>query len=192
LRSVCDIFQKLIFSDNSYNPEANFSDTIPDFKRIRNEVLIKLFKKLNLTMNIEAINNIVNVCIEILENRSTLDYIVSEEIILNHIFENLSVNLNLQENSHLSSYNYKEILILLLNVLKNSIIDNIKIPYMKKKEEANNQLTVNTEELENTVIGKMIVENLSKILLNFEIIENTNMQLDTTFGVSTRTIGIIR
>lgn len=186
MRSICDIFPKLIMSENAYNAEANFTSTIADFEKIRNETITKLFKKLNLTISIEAINNIVNACIELLENRSILEFIVNEKPILSHIFENLSYNLNAPENSNFSAYNYKEILILLLNILKDSIIDNISVPNIKKNEE-NGQ-----DELVNTPIAEFILENLPKILANFEIVENSPSNLDTTFGVSTRTIGINR
>ncbi len=188
MRSICDIFPKLIFSDNFYNPDTNFSSSIPDFEKTRNEIIIKLFKKLNLSMNIESTNNLVNACIEILENKSILDFLISEKIILNHIFENLSYNLNSAENLNLYSYNYKEILILLLNILKDSIIDNLKVPLMKKIDENKDE-----EVFENCLIGEFIMENLGKILQNFELVENTNnTKFDTTFGISTRTIGITR
>jgi hypothetical protein len=179
-----------MYSDNNYNPEANFSNSIPDFEKIRNEAITKLFKRLNLTMPLESINNLVNVCIEIAENRPILQFIASDRTIIGFLFENLACNLNATENSHLSAYNYKEILILLLNILKDSIIDNIKVPYFTKKaaEEAGQE----EEEFNNSLIGEMIIENLAKILNNFEIVENANSQLDTTFGVSTRTIGITR
>jgi predicted transcriptional regulator len=186
MRSICDIFPKLIISENTYNAEANFTSCILDFEKTRNETITKLFKKLNLTMNIEAINNIVNACIELLENRSILEFLVSEKPILSYLFVNLSNNLNATENSNLSTYNYKEILILVLNILKDSIIDNISIPMLKKNEE-NEQ-----EEFQTTPIGEFILENLPKILANFEIVENSQNLLDTTFGVSTRTIGITR
>ena len=70
---------------------------------------------INLTQDMETINNIINTCNEILENRNVLEFVLSDEIIMKHIFTNLSINLNLEENSELSNYNYKEILILLLN-----------------------------------------------------------------------------
>ena len=80
---------------------------------------------------------------------------------------------------------------MLLNILKDSIIDNIKIPYIAKKaaEEAGKE---EEDEFQNTHIGEFILKNLGKILQNFEILENSNTQLDTTFGVFTRTIGITR
>jgi len=190
MRAVCDIFPKFIFHENTYNLEANFANLIPDFEKVRNEALIKLFKKLNLTMNIEAINNLVNVCIELLENKGILDYLVSEKEILSHLFQNLSFNLNSAENSYLSSYNYKEILILLLNILKDSIIENVKIPFIEKLTKPDG---TEEEEFQNTMIGDFILVNLPKILKNFEIIENNSIiQLDTTFGLTTRTIGITR
>ncbi len=140
-------------------------------------------------MSIEAINNVVNACIELLENRSILDFVVCEKPILSHLFIKLSYNINAPENSNLSAYNYKEILILLLNILKDSIMDNIRIPAMAKKIDQDND----EEEFQNTPIGEFIILNLPKILANFDIVENANyMHLDTTFGVSTRTIGIIR
>lgn len=190
MRSICDLLPKLLYSENTYNPEANFASSIPDFEKIRNEALTKLFKKLNLTMPIESINNIVNACIEISENKPILEYIVADKIILGHIFGNLVCNLNAPENSHLSAYNYKEILILLLNILKDSIIDNIIVPYVNKQHtEEGKELE---DEFVNSPVGEMIINNLSKILNNFEIVENFNTTLDTTFGVSTRTIGITR
>lgn len=191
MRSICDVFPKLIFSDNSFNQEINFANSIADFEKIRNETLTKLFRKLNLTMPIEAINNLVNACIEMLENRSFLEFVVSDRNILSHIFENLALNLNAPENSHLSPYNYKEILILLLNILKDSIIEGIKIPHIAKKA-AEDAQKEEQDEFINSLFGEFILEHLGKILSNFEIVENQTGQLDTTFGVSTRTIGITR
>ena len=192
MRAICDIFPKLIFSDNNYNPETNFAASIPDFEKIRNEAIVKLFKKINLTMNIEAINNVVNACIEISENRSILEYLVSDKTSLSHMFQNLSCNLNLPENSNLSPYNYKEILILLLNLLKDSIIENIKIPYIKTNLPGLDLQEGEEGEFQNTLIGELILENLPKILKNFEITKTSNSELDTTFEISTRTIGITR
>ncbi len=192
MRAVCDVFPKLIFSDNSYSTEVNFANSIHDFEKIRNEALTKLFKKLNLSMPVEAINNLVNACIEMLENRSILEFIISDKQILSHIFDNLALSLNnsSQSISAAAAYNYKEILILLLNILKDSIIDNIQIPFFGKKAAAQEE----ADEFQNTLIGDLILENLGKILSNFEILENQqNSQImDTTFGVSTRTIGITR
>jgi len=192
MRAVCDVFPKLIFSDNSYSTEVNFANSIHDFEKIRNEALTKLFKKLNLSMPVEAINNLVNACIEMLENRSILEFIISDKQILSHIFDNLALSLNnsSQSISAVAAYNYKEILILLLNILKDSIIDNIQIPFVGKKAAAQEE----ADEFQNTLIGDLILENLGKILSNFEILENQqNSQImDTTFGVSTRTIGITR
>jgi hypothetical protein len=192
MRAVCDVFPKLIFSDNSYSTEVNFANSIHDFEKIRNEALTKLFKKLNLSMPVEAINNLVNACIEMLENRSILEFIISDKQILSHIFDNLALSLNnsSQSISAAAAYNYKEILILLLNILKDSIIDNIQIPFVGKKAAAQEE----ADEFQNTLIGDLILENLGKILSNFEILENQqNSQImDTTFGVSTRTIGITR
>jgi hypothetical protein len=196
MRAVCDVFPKLIFLDNTYNQETNFMNTIPNFESIRNDAVTKLFLKMNLTSNIEAINNINNACIEILENRSILEFILSDETILRHIFDNLSKNLNSPENSEFSSYNYKEILVLLLNILRDSIVDNIKVPRISSSNlegETTDVETVNTEPVhKNSLLGDLILENLGKILENFVIIDPSYTPLDTTFGVSTRTIGIRR
>lgn len=203
MRAVCDVFPKLVSSDNTFNPEANFSLAIPDFDKIRNEAIIKLFKKLNLTIGVEAVNNVVNGCIEILENRSILEFVTSEREILDHIFGILSINLNAPENSELSSYNYKEILILLLNILKDSIIDNISIPGTKKSEIAATDSSEEAQESQNpqnndegvlkdSLVGELIIQNLSKILDNFQISDTATNQLDATFNMSIRIIGITR
>lgn len=141
----------------------------------------------------ESINNIINTCIEILENKNVLEYVLSDEIILRHLFQNLSFNLNLEENSELSCYNYKEILILLLNILRNSIAENIKIPRNENKDfNENSDATSLPLDIKCSFLAELILQYLPNILDNFIIGDVPNPVVESTFSVSTRAIGIKR
>lgn len=196
MKAICEIFPKLIFNDNTYNQDGNFTNTIPNFEKIRNEAIQNLFGKLNLTLDLESVNNIVNSCIEITENRNILEYVSSDLTILENIFQNLTVNLNLPENSNMSRYNYKEILILLLNILRNLIFENMKIPTIaiseNEEDVVNSNYEIDLSKVCNNQIGEMILKNLPNILKNFPIVDKLYSQYDTTFGVINRSIGITR
>ena len=202
MRSICDIIPKLILSESSYSHESkgnttNLSQIIPNFEKIRNKIITDLFLKINLTCNMETINNINNACIEILENKNILEFVLSDEIILRHIFTNLSINLNLEENSELSCYNYKEVLILLLNILRNSIIENVYVPREENKSLSTNEADTdgvkNTpKDIKSSFLGEIILEYLMKILDNFIIGDVPSSIVETTFSVSTRALGIKR
>ena len=196
MRGISEIFQKLFFTEHNYSSEPNIFESIPNFETIRNEVIINLFNKLNLTSNIEAINNIVNSCIELVENRAILEYIISEKNILENIFRNLSFNLNLPQNENYSTYNYKEILVLLLNILRNVLIENMKIPNIKKndldEDIVNSGNEIEPLQIQSSLLGEMILIYLPKILENFQIYDNQNFQFETTFGIPVRSIGLTR
>lgn len=195
MRSICDIIPKLIITENPYGHESsNFNQDIPDFENLRNRFITNLFLKVNLTCSMETINNINNACIEILENKNILEFVISNEIILKHLLSNLSTNLNLEENSELSSYNYKEILILLLNIFRNSILENLYIP-----REENKPIEINEEETETNIksvkssfLGEITLEHLNGILDNFIIGDVPSSIFETTYSVSTRILGIKR
>lgn len=192
MRSICDIIPKLIIPEPTYNQENIFTENIPNFEKIRNKTIINLFQRINLTSDMETINNINNACIEILENRSVLEFVLSNETIMRHIFKNLSFNLNLEENSELSSYNYKEILVLLLNILRNSIVDNVTIPKDANKDLNENSNPTLPMDITSTFLGELIIEYLPNILDNFIIGDVHNLIVETTFAISTRSIGIKR
>lgn len=192
MRSICDVFPKLIIIEPSYNQESNFHQNILNFEEIRNKVIMELFLKMNLTCSMETINNINNACIEILENRNILEFVLSNEKILRNIFKNLSYNLNLEENSELSSYNYKEILVLLLNILRNSIVDNIKIPQEENKALFENSDPTKPLDIRCSFLGELLLEYLNNILDNFIIGDVPSSIVETTFSISTRAIGIRR
>jgi hypothetical protein len=218
MRSICDLIPKLILTESAYNHDSlisssnnNLNQIIPNFEKIRNKFITDLFLRINLTTDLETINNINNACIEILENKNILEFVLSNEIILRHIFINLSINLNLEENSELSSYNYKEVLILLLNIIRNSIIENLFIP---KDENKNTSFSMTSSTADNSnvnhnndsdidglisikniktsFLGELILEYLFKILDNFIIGDIPSPTVETTFSVSTRTLGIKR
>jgi hypothetical protein len=143
----------------------------------------------------ETINNINNACIEILENKNILEFVISNEIILKHLLSNLSTNLNLEENSELSSYNYKEILILLLNIFRNSILENVYIPREENKPiEENNEEETETKikDVKLSFLGEITLEHLNGILDNFIIGDVPSSIFETTYSVSTRILGIKR
>ena len=192
MRAICDILPKLIITETSYSQEANLNQTVPNFEKIRNKIITDLFLKMNLTCNMETINNINNACIEILENRNVLEFVLADETILRHIFKNLSFNLNLEENSELSSYNYKEILVLLLNLLRNSIVDNITIPRDENKTSIDNSDPTKPLDIKSSFLGELILEYLTNILDNFIMVDVSSSIVETTFSVSTRVFGIRR
>ena len=109
----------------------------------------------------------------------------------------MSLNLNLPENSLLSSYNYKEILTLLLNIIRFSITENFKIPSFAESSE--DLVNFNNEEIlsriNNTVLGESLLKNLPNILKNFDFSEkelNIDNLNETTFGIKTRNLGYKR
>lgn len=201
MRSICDIIPKLILTESSYNQDSfgntNLSQIIPNFEKVRNKLITNLFLKINLICNMETINNINNACIEILENKNILEFVLSDEVILRHLFNNLATNLNLEENSELSSYNYKEILILLLNILRNSIIENVYVPREENKSiiennEADIDGLAKPKDIKSSFLGEIILEYLMKILDNFIINDVPSSIIETTYSVSTRILGIKR
>jgi len=163
-------------------------------------MLTKLFQMLNLENDIETTNNLVNSCIEVLENKSVLEFVLSDRTILESIFNYLNINLNLPENRNLSSYNYKEILILLLNILRFSIMENMKLPsvsYNSAEDVVNFSNDEIISKINNTLLGELIVNNLDKIINNFQLEERvkeaeSEYDNDTTYGVKARMLGYKR
>lgn len=193
--SISGNFDSTPVSETNKNPNSN-----DDYTEQRNSIIRKLFSKLNLENEIETTNNIVNSCIEILENKTVLEFVLNDKEILEKIFNNLSTNLNMPENAHLSSYNYKEIMVLLLNILRFSIMENMKLPSI---DNTTNEDVVNfsNEEIinkvNNTLLGEMIINNIDKIIKNFQFEEKeketeNEYSNDTTYGVKARSLGYKR
>lgn len=181
-------------NDSENQLTSNINQNQNEFNEMRNEIITKLFLKLNLENDIETTNNIVNVCIELMENKSILEFIANDEIILGSLFKHLSLNLN--ENKNLSSYNYKEILILILNLLRFSLIESIKLPNLLETSEdiVNFNCSLDQNKIKNTPLGKLILENISQILQNFLFEKNDENEIanETTFGVKVRALGYKR
>lgn len=221
IKGVSDIVPKLILhsfenpsntGNNATSISGNFEPTNItsesnknllgnlEYAEQRNLLLTKLFLKLNLENDIETTNNLVNSCIEVLENKSVLEFVLNDRTILESIFNNLAVNLNLPENAHLSSYNYKEILILLLNVLRFAIMENMKLPGISHNS-SEDVVNFSNEEIinkiNNTLLGELIVSNVDKIVKNFQFEEKekeaeSEFANDTTYGVKARMLGYKR
>lgn len=181
------------------DPTKNSAST-QDYTDQRNMLITKLFQKLNLSNDIETTNNLVNSCIEIIENKTVLEFVLNDKTILESIFSCLTVNLNLPENWHLSSYNYKEILILLLNILRFSIMENMKLPSVSSSS-AEDVVNFSNEEIiskiSNTLLGELLVDNIDKIILNFQFEEKdkeleSEFANDTTYGKKARMLGYKR
>jgi hypothetical protein len=225
IKAISDLIPKLILnsmdssmimtnfqaSNDSDNQVLNRNQNQNEYKEIRNELITKLFLTLNLENDIETTNNIVNICIELMENKTLLEFITNDEVILGSLFKSLSINLNEKENRNLSSYNYKEILVLVLNLLRFSLIEGIKLPNLLETSEdiVNFNCSLDQNKIKNTQLGKLIIENISHILQNFlfekeEINNNTNTNTnndnenendfsnETTFGVKARPLGYKR
>jgi hypothetical protein len=209
IKAISDLIPKLILNsmdssmimtnfrasnDSENQLTSNINQNQNEFNEMRNEIITKLFLKLNLENDIETTNNIVNVCIELMENKSILEFIANDEIILGSLFKHLSLNLN--ENKNLSSYNYKEILILILNLLRFSLIESIKLPNLLETSEdiVNFNCSLDQNKIKNTPLGKLILENISQILQNFLFEKNDENEIanETTFGVKVRALGYKR
>lgn len=211
IKAISDLIPKLILnsmdsssvfsnfqSSNDNVENQNFNRNQTEYNEMRNEIISQLFMKLNLENDIETTNNIVNACIELMENKTLLEHISNDEIILSSLFKSLSINLNENSNRNLSSYNYKEILILLLNLIRLSLMEGIKLPNVLETSDdiVNFNCSLDQNKIKNTTLGKLIIENLNQILQNFlfeKIEENDNqLELDTTYGSRSKTLGYHR
>ena len=210
IKAISDLIPKLILnsmdtsilytnfqSSNDNNSENQTATNKNEFNEIRNDIITKLFLKLNLENDIETTNNIVNICIELMENKTLLEYIANDEVILGSLFKNLAINLNLteKENRDLASYNYKEILILILNLMRFSLIESIKLPNLLETSDdiVNFNCSLDQNKIKNTPLGKLIIENINQILQNFLFEKNENeKENDTTYGIRAKALGYKR
>jgi hypothetical protein len=219
IKAISDLIPKLILNSmdlimihanfQTSNDSENFisiKKNQNEFDQMRNEIIKGLFLKLNLENDIETTNNIVNVCIELMENKLLLEYISNDEIILGSLFKSLSLNINEKENRNYSSYNYKEILVLVLNLIRFSLIEGLNLPNLIESNEdiVNFNSSLDQNKIKNTPLGKFIIENISHILQNFSLekeIENKNKNEDedeieysneTTYGKKAKTLGYQR
>ena len=94
IKAISDLIPKLILNsmdssmimtnfrasnDSENQLTSNINQNQNEFNEMRNEIITKLFLKLNLENDIETTNNIVNVCIELMENKSILEFIANDE-----------------------------------------------------------------------------------------------------------------
>ena len=172
-KSICDLIPKLLIIEN-------YSDCIID-ESIRRRLILKLFSRLNLNLDMEQINNIMFSCIELSENKIVLDKIINDEEIISKIFIVISEMCDTS-----NDYNYSEILIILINIIKLITIEGLKMPsYSAKEEDIVN--SDNSKVIDNTLLWRLILDNLDKILLNFTIGEDK--PINGTFGKSYKSLG---
>jgi len=151
---------------------------------VRRRLILNLFSRLSLDLDIEQINNIVFSCIELTENKILLEKIINDEDILSKLF---SIITELSDSSN--DYKYSEILIILINIIKLITIEGLRIPsYSRKEEDIVN--SDNFKVIDNTLLGNLILNNLDKILLNFSLGEDK--PIEGTFGKTYFSLGTKR
>jgi hypothetical protein len=181
------------------NPLVNNFEQI---NAIRKVMLTKLFKNVNLyDRDLEKITNLSLICSEVIENKNILEYVVNEPSILNHLFDQLSVDTNSLKNvSGIDiEYNYTEILNILISIVRFVLIENLKIPSYINEEDVVNSEGEQTGTLDNTMLGEYTLRQMEAILKNFliakKIEENDEEEsyddtlLEGTFGNRFRPLG---
>jgi hypothetical protein len=176
MKSISDLVSKFLLIENY----ADIKYTV-DAEEVRKNALLKLFNKIGLDEDMESVSNVISAIFEITENKSILEKIINDTDILNIIFSKISQNSTLAQD-----YNYTEILVVVINILKLITIEGLRIP----TNSINDEDIVNSEgnTLSNTVLGEFILNNLEKILVNFNI-NNSEATLEGTHGVTYYPLG---
>jgi hypothetical protein len=189
-KSIADLISKILLFENFLNEKDQKSSVNIDkstgsnvfshlnnplvnnlelIHTIRKQMLINLFKKLSIKENDpERIANLSLICSEVIENRSILEIVVSEQIILDHLFEELAVDTNNKTDYSVDiDYNYSEILNILVSIVRFVQIENLKIPSYINEEDIVNSEGERTGTIENTLFGEYILKYIEAILNNF-------------------------
>lgn len=219
-KSIADLISKILLFENllsdrdqknSLNKSAGSNllghlnnplvNNFEHINNIRKVMLTSLFKKVNLyERDVEKITNLSLICSEIIENKSILEYIVNDQSILDHLFEQLSVDTNsIKNESGIDiEYNYSEILNILIGIVRFVQIENMKIPSYINEEDVVNSEEERTGTLDNTLLGEYSLKHIEAILKNFlfnkksdDIEENSlnTILIDGTFGNPFRPLG---
>lgn len=166
-----------------------------DFETLRTKVLRSLFESLKLNEDNEKINNISSIILDISENKHLLEQILNDKEILSNLAKELANKESLKNKDNLDqNYNYYEILLVFINLIKTSITENFKLPSIKV-ESGEDTVNINLDEknIDNTPLGEVILENLGKILDNF-VFRNENeensLNLEGTFGTTYKPLGL--
>jgi hypothetical protein len=176
MKSISDLVPKFILIENY----GDIKFTV-DAQEIRRNALLKLFNKINLDEDMEKLSNVISAIFEITENKHILEKIINDVEILNILFSKIS-----QPSNPSQDYNYTEILVVIINILKLITIEGLKIP----TNSINDEDIVNSDgnSLSNTTLGEFILNNLEKILVNFNLFNNDTM-LEGTHGITYYPLG---
>jgi hypothetical protein len=149
-----------------------------------------LFSKIDLSSDIEKVYNIILTCIELCENKTILELIINDEKLVTLLLEVLAFNASSLNSDQ--EYNYTEVLILLINILKLISIENLKVPgYVISNEEDIVNSDGNNKTFENTKFGELLLKYLPQVLVNFPMESNANV-IDGTFGMTFHPLGLRR
>jgi hypothetical protein len=176
MKSISDIIPKFILIEN-YG-EIKFE---VNMEEIRRNALVKLFNKITLDEDMEKVSNIISAIIEITENKNLLEKLINDTEILNILFSKLSENATPAQD-----YNYTEIIVIVINLLKLIAIEGLKIPYNSINED--DIVNSDVDSLSNTILREYILNNLEKILVNFNQSEN-NIIVEGTHGLTYYPLG---
>jgi hypothetical protein len=176
MKSISDLVPKFILIENYGDIKYNI-----DVEEIRRKALIKLFNRINLEEDMEKISNVISAIVEVTENKYLLEMIINDVEILGILFSKLSENASPSQD-----YNYTEILVVVINLLKLITNEGLKIPTNSINEED----IVNSEgnSLSNTILGEFILINLEKILVNFNL-SNSDITIEGTHGLTFYPLG---
>jgi hypothetical protein len=188
------------------------SSSSKDILDLKNNIIIKIFEKLNIQDDIEKISNIVSCLKEICENKILLEIIINDENILQKIFNILNTNTNNSlpyfnknnDNYIDEEYGYNEIINLLNYILNVVLIESLKLPSKLRNTFIADEDTVNIEKnldiVDNTLLGQKILESLDNIIENFKINSEEEINdllhqkkiIESTYQVNYKKLGIKR
>jgi hypothetical protein len=202
--STNHVLQIMDKSTPSTNVFSNLSSPITlnldTINNIRKNLLNNIFLSLSIKeTDSEKVSNLSSICIEAIENRSILELILKDKIILDHLAKQLSEItpeglLSACEYSDVN-YNYCEVLNVFINIIRFSQVENLKCPTYKNEGTEDMVNSENEQVIENTLLGECVLENLDKILLNFlpeAGNKNDNNTVEGTFGYTYKPLGVKR
>lgn len=191
MRAISEILPKFMNLE-TYAPELK---NHIDVDAIRKRLLEGIFAQIDLNDDTEKINNLITTLTELFENKALLELTVNNKEALNYLFNSLQNNSNLESKD--VNYNYSEALIILINLIKFSSVENLKLPQYKQIDATDNNIEEVEEEskseIQMTVLGELILRNLDNILDNFIIPNNQDqMSIEGTYGITFRPLGMKR
>jgi hypothetical protein len=175
--------------------EMNCADIIEKAESVRKSALIKLFQQLDVDQpDIEKVSNTSSAIIEVIENKQILEIVISEKLIMEHIFRQFTKKELAKGNdlAYAQNFNFNELINLLITLVKFVQIENLKVPvYLLQEEDVvnSNSSEINNQ-IDNTPLGELILEFLPDILKHFNYVqESEGDYLEGTFGQTYRPLG---